>query len=228
MQRFNGESWPAPDMLFGLVLSLSSPERDQFHVAVFFRDEVGAVLMYGDLQWHLRARCSEAVARDRYIWVCPRLGEFDQILLASKAKIWLENNPDTIPYSVSHPMGGVMFKDDKWAGEAPGMGLTCATFVVALFDELGIPFIDSSSWQERDGDAEWKSEILMYLRNCPGVAPEHVEAQMNSLGATVRIRPSDVFAAGRSLTGSETRPGLCFELVSRQVGEVEDLLRSFQ
>ncbi|WP_138464148.1 hypothetical protein [Stenotrophomonas maltophilia] len=226
MQRFNEESWPAPDMFFGLVLSLSSPERDQFHVAVFFRDGVGAALMYGDLQWHLRARCSEAVAQDRYIWVCPRLDEFDQILLASKAKIWLENNPDAIPYSVSHPVGGVMFRDDKWVGDAPGMGLTCATFVVALFDELGIPFIDSSSWQERDGDEEWKKEILTYLSNYPGVTPEHVEAQMSSLGDTVRIRPSDVFAAGRCLTGSEAHPGLCFELVSGESVEVENLLRS--
>ena len=88
----------------------------------------------------------------------------------------------------------VVFKDNVWVGNEPGQGLTCATFIAELFNELGIPFIDAKTWQPRTGDTEWAERILIMISDL--MSPEHVEAQRAKIGQTIRIRPADILAAG--------------------------------
>ena len=178
-------------MYFGIAVQVTDPNTNQLHTATLY--QVDGKHMIGDVQWHLRSRREDARPSDRLYWIAPALSQDEQRMLAAKADAWLDNNAGRIPYSVADP-GGVVFADDVWVGDEPGRGLTCATFIVALFDELGIPFVDVAAWQRRAGDAEWFESILSAIEGT--ASAEHVTAQRDRLGTAVRVRPSDVVAAG--------------------------------
>lgn len=178
-------------MYFGLAIQVPEPDSTQFHAATLYLSE--GRLMIGDVQSHLQSRRAEVRDSNRIFWVAPDLSQEDQRILAAKADAWLEVNEGKIPYSVADP-GGVVFKDDVWVGNEPGQGLTCATFIVALFDELGIPFLDTGGWESRDGDSIWAEGILAMISE--SMTHEHVEAQRERLGETIRVRPSDIAASG--------------------------------
>ncbi|NOS87866.1 MAG: hypothetical protein HOP34_04885 [Methylococcaceae bacterium] len=195
------DSWPTESLRFGFAIQVSDSASRQLHVAALYRFD--NCLKIGDLQSHLRTRRAEARSSNHLFWVAPDLSEEDQRILAAKIDAWLDENENMIPYSVAHP-GGVVFRDNVWIGNEPGQGLTCATFIVELFNELGIPFINVETWQERIGDIEWAEWILSLLsENMP---PEHIKAQKEKIGQTVRIRPSDIAAAGYVVTQEMVAP----------------------
>lgn len=165
--------------------------------------------MIGDVASHLWTRRKLADCDNRLFWFTPDLSADDQRILAAKIDAWLDENKNKIPYSVAHP-GGVIFKDDVWVGNTPGQGLTCATFIAELFNELGFPFIDASSWKKRPGDAEWAERILNILKG--RMTREHFEAQKARIGDAIRIRPSDIAAAGH-LIQQDMESALTFEEV---------------
>lgn len=131
-------------------------------------------------------------------------------------------NANKIPYSVASP-GGVIFKDDVWVGDEPGQGLTCATFLIALFDELGIPFIAKDSWQSRPGDEDWSESILVMLSAL--MTKDHVDAQRSRIGEVVRIRPSDITSAAHHINQELSEP-LTFEKVAPLAAVIEEYMIS--
>ncbi|MDD5323106.1 MAG: hypothetical protein PHD43_21335 [Methylococcales bacterium] len=201
------------------MIQVSDPSTNQLHVAALYRFENR--LMIGDLQSHLRTRRTEVRASSSLFWIAPDLNQEDQRILAATIDAWLDENENKIPYSVAHP-GGVVFRENVWIGIEPGQGLTCATFIVELFNELGIPFIDVETWLNRPGDTEWAKRILTALSH--SMTPEHVDAQRNKIGQTVRVRPADIAAAGH-LIYQEMEAPLHFSEVNQLSACIEtDLL----
>jgi hypothetical protein len=170
----------------------------------------------------LRTRRSKARASANIYWVAPDLSQFEQRILAAKVDAWLDENQDKIPYSVANP-GGIVFKDNIWVGTHPAHGLTCATFILELFNELGIPFIDVESWQKRKGDDEWADSILKSI-GCM-MTSEQVQAQQSLIGRTMRVRPSDIAAAGQ-LLNQTMEDQLHFDEVNPLAQEFEQALLS--
>lgn len=95
-----------------------------------------------------------------------------------------------MPYGIAF-CGSSFDKDGTLRLGAGARGLTCATFVLAVFNAVGETLIDESSWPLRT------DEDLQFLARIDGVfAPENVatlRAEVES-GAK-RIRPEEVFAA---------------------------------
>ena len=185
------DSWPDESLRFGIMIQVSDPSSNQLHVAALYR--VDNCLMIGDLQNHLLTRRTVVRPSAGLFWIAPNLNQEDQQILAATIDTWLDVNENKIPYSVAHP-GGVIFKDNVWVGNEPSQGLTCATFISELFNELGFPFINIGTWQSRIGDDEWAKRILDMISE--SMSPEHVEAQLNNIGQTTRVRPADIAAAG--------------------------------
>lgn len=215
LKPLSADSWPDESMHFGIAVQVADPSTQQFHTSTLYRFD--GRLMVGEVQSHLRSRKAMAKPSAGVYWIAPDLALEEQRVLASKVDAWLDENHGRIPYSVAHP-GGVIFKDDVWIGNEPGQGLTCATFVIALFDELGIPFIDIESWEDRPGDSDWAARILQMLK--PYMTDEHFSAQKQRLGQSVRVRPSDVTAAGL-LVNQNTDVALQFKEVAPLAGQVE-------
>jgi hypothetical protein len=78
-------------------------------------------------------------------------------------------------------------------------GLTCATFVLAVFHQAGLPLVRYDSWPvNRPGDAEWQESIVNLLERT-GAAPEHIAKVKTEIGA-VRYRPEEVAGAATSVS----------------------------
>jgi uncharacterized membrane protein len=68
---------------------------------------------------------------------------------------------------------------------------------VKVISSAGFDLLDMTSWQSRDGDAEWRSKIVGWLERTDGVDKGHIDALREDANA-MRIRPEDVIAAGTS------------------------------
>jgi hypothetical protein len=73
-----------------------------------------------------------------------------------------------------------------------GKGLTCASFVIALFHSHGYPIVKLESWKMRSEDVAWQKKILDPLRR--HATFEHVNAASAYVGQ-FRYRPEEVAAA---------------------------------
>lgn len=71
-----------------------------------------------------------------------------------------------------------------------GEGLTCATFVLAMFKSIGVSLVDLDSWEPRPCDVWWQEHIL------PRTTTAHAELLRAQLGS-IRYRPEEVAAAAR-------------------------------
>jgi len=69
-----------------------------------------------------------------------------------------------------------------------GEGLTCASFVLAMFASLNIRLVDFASWSSRRCDTWWQARVLRAARG------GHAELLRGQWGS-VRFRPEEVVAA---------------------------------
>lgn len=101
-----------------------------------------------------------------------------------------EDNP-SIPYGFAfdeHCFGD----DGQYRPMAVGKGLTCATFIIAVFHSAGLPILRTDTWRARPEDAQWQSAILRILEGW--ATAEHVAAADSYIGH-FRYRPQEVAAA---------------------------------
>jgi len=75
-------------------------------------------------------------------------------------------------------------------------GLSCVTFVLAIFKSLGIGAIDLSGWPERSEDAVLHRYVVHSLRdsmnrNEPGFSAEYVSRVSGEIGC-IRVRPEEL------------------------------------
>jgi hypothetical protein len=75
-------------------------------------------------------------------------------------------------------------------------GLTCATFVLAIFATRGIPLLRTEEWPPRPDDEAWQRAVVEMLRE-GGAEAEHIAAVEQEIGCA-RFRPEEVAAAGTS------------------------------
>jgi hypothetical protein len=72
-------------------------------------------------------------------------------------------------------------------------GLTCATFVLAIFELAGLQLADLATWRDRQGDDDWKERIIGSMANRRSA--KELEAIRRD-AADARVRPEDAAGAG--------------------------------
>jgi hypothetical protein len=98
---------------------------------------------------------------------------------------------------------------------AAGEGLTCATFLLAVFRRWGLPLVDESTWpQGRREDSSWVLKIVRWLyrwaKNSGVPIPtEHFVEQIRQRWSLRRFRPEEVCACATAFSGSP----LAFQVV---------------
>lgn len=117
------------------------------------------------------------------------LGEVEY--LAERAKrLWDVNGPK-IAYGLDYD-GKPVFDEHMKFMEKDGVGLTCATFVLAFFTRCGFPIADVASWVPRTKDADFQQAIFDYLR--PRLDVDQLARAQRSIGNAPRFRPEEVIA----------------------------------
>ena len=108
-----------------------------------------------------------------------------------------EKNKNTIPYSF-------LFKRtpfDKTKTYNPGFGqygLTCSTFVMAVFESNGIHLCEKESWPKREDDIVIRDRIISIYKKDRRVPPEHISIMENEISC-IRFRPEEVLCTSSKL-----------------------------
>lgn len=97
-----------------------------------------------------------------------------------------------LPYGLSYQIGRFDPQTAELLLDDGAVGLTCATFVLAVFASCGVRLIDTENWPERPEDAEWHKAIIAALSR--RASPEHIAAVTTETGCA-RFRPEEVAGA---------------------------------
>lgn len=184
-------SAPADDIDDGCVLGLGIKEiaPGQQHCGILYRP-AEEMVRFLHLAFHFDLR--DEVVNGTYWWCQSGLDNENQEILAALSILIAEGSP-SIPYGFDKD--GLVF--DGHTGEMreapPGKGLTCATFVVAVFRTYGFSPLLENSWESKAEDAAWQAAILAAME-ANGASAEHVTAIRES-EANMRFRPEEVVGA---------------------------------
>lgn len=175
---------------FGVAILEVTPE--QRHAAIVFREQRAAGLSVLHLAWHYVLRVDPHTSKYR----CVPCKYFDpeelDFFAEHAARIFDANKENGIPYGFGYTGGGV-FNGDLSFIDKPGAGLTCATFLLAFFNNLGFEILDIQSWQNRPDDEQWQRNIFDHLRShLDEVSAPTVECL---IGQAYRYRPEEVVGA---------------------------------
>lgn len=212
-----GLQWPDPQDSdqFHLGLFVDHPERGvvfvgqgwhlYFHVVRADRLQAPTNTHPRNAQtwWHPLA-LRPATAEDLQDKLCSHIDRFDPTR-------WKAG----VPYGFIPPTGPQFDpRNGGWLDQPQGAGLTCATYVMAVFrDFAGLEVVAMGTWESREPhDSEWQQRILDELTQDGQVGQEHLEQLKKHLGC-VRFRPAEVaFAAASSpaalpLSYEQAKPG---------------------
>jgi hypothetical protein len=121
-----------------------------------------------------------------------------------------QSTTNPIPYSVIYQENRQFDLDGRFIPLNAGSGLTCATFLLALFVDYGFELLDIDSWPiNRPGDRDWALGLLKTLAKT--ISNDSYLTQTQYARALKRLRPEEVLAAaslyrGAPLTFDEVAP----------------------
>lgn len=194
---------PLADIEF-VALTIGLSGENQRHIGVLHRDTASQKILMMDLAWHCCLRNDEPDAE--FLWV--ELGVHPKRLRQVATvirRVWRQNAKDGIPYGFSPPNGCLDADTGILLLGPTRYGLTCASFVLALFDISGLPLLSYETWPiDRIEDAEWQHEIIKRLEapeNPPKYrpTPAHLARLRTGIGC-VRFRPEEVAGAATETT----------------------------
>ena len=152
-----------------------------------------------DLAWHHRLR-NDPPDDERYLWIDPTIPTVRLRQVAAMCrKVW-RSNEQYIPYAFSQPNDFFDVETGACLLGPTRFGLTCATFVLAIFEVVGLRLVQYETWPTgRDGDVEWQQQIVALLQQLnPPASPEHISAIKQEVG-TARFRPEEIAGAATVL-----------------------------
>ncbi len=194
----------AESIALAIVGSAVTHDTRQKHVALAYKADNSKVMLL-HLGWNHLLYHQEWPGM--YQWLEVRgLDRELQETFADWAVLVANASPGTpIPYSIIFYPGQNFDVDGHFINQNDGSGLTCATFLLALFSDYNLPLVDIDSWPEsRSGDLTWVRKILKMLRK---------EVRLNRLPAwgwieqakrrhkLKRFRPEEVFVTAAMYSG---------------------------
>lgn len=97
---------------------------------------------------------------------------------------------ELIGYAFCNPQGAF---DPQ--GHFLKLGLTCATFVLGVFDSGGAPLVDPINWPVRPDDRQFFEQVVAKLEaDVPPISKDHIE-KVKSQKEQIRFRPLEVYGA---------------------------------
>jgi hypothetical protein len=165
----------------------------QRHLGMLHRDGDSDSVLMLHLAWHHDLK--NEPPKPSYLWVDPAVHPRRLTQVAAICRhIWRANQKGGIPYGFSPPNDCFDAETGRYLLGPTQHGLTCATFVLAVFHIAGLQLVQYDTWPvSRDGDAEWQQRIVTLLQQ-HGAPAKHIEAVSSELGS-IRYRPEEVAGA---------------------------------
>ena len=195
-----------------VAVAIAVVQAGQQHVGILHKEEILDEVWLAHLAWHNQLRNSQP--KDAYLWIDPPIPTRRARQVAARCRQILRANTRGIPYAFTPPNDCFSVETGNFLFGPTRVGLTCASFVLAVFDSAGIRLANYATWpQQRDGDLEWQQFIIEQLEE-DGADAEHVAFVRNEIGA-VRYRPEDV--AGCAASDQLPCPFKIAELFSHEI-----------
>jgi len=177
-----------------VAVAVGEPNPDQLHIGIIHRDR-NTGLQFLHLAWHCRLRNDDKRPDYLSVWVPPSVpAERQRIIAAFCRRVWRKNARDGIPYAFSNPQESFNPATAAFLIGPTRFGLTCASFVFAVFDAAGLRLAEYESWPvNRPGDGQWQETIIGQLES-QTVGQAHINHLRSEIGA-VRYRPEEVVAS---------------------------------
>ena len=185
------------------AVAIQHTGEGRFHAGVVYFDK--AQYHFLNLEFHFRLTNPSFNAFNTG-WVEPPINSDDAGLVAALCKRVWETKPK-LPYHLRWDQGSTFSSaTGKFIPIGDCKGLTCATFVLAIYNGVGVKLINEQNWQSRDGDQDWQNYILSIFetweqkKRKDGDAEfadelvEHIKNVKTELGS-LRYRPEDVTGA---------------------------------
>lgn len=187
---FDGENF------IGVVVTGDETQR---HAGIYYNTGIDNSNHFLHLAFHYRLRRDNP--ESSHCWLPLDGFDIDEKLSIA---IWIDSiwntNHNRVPYGINYSNSIHFNNTGAWTASADDGGLTCATFILAIFSDFGFPLVDTASSIRRDSDQIWQSKILETLSNF--APPEYIEKQRNHIGQSARYRPEEVVGAASLYSGN--------------------------
>ncbi|MBK8806609.1 MAG: hypothetical protein IPO21_08175 [Bacteroidales bacterium] len=168
--------------------------EDQLHCGIVYRfnGKFNAI----HLAWHFYLAHEEGYVKNLtgYLFLKSSIHEIRQNSIAAMCRRILKRQDEQkIPYGLLYT-GGNFTREGVLNLDTQESGLTCATFVMAVFKSCGIQLIDIENWEYRETDSVWHKSIVESLKDTKdrfGISELHIENVSNEQGCS-RFRPEEV------------------------------------
>ncbi|MCI0643159.1 MAG: hypothetical protein L0Y72_18235 [Gemmataceae bacterium] len=177
-----------------VVVAIKPISDQQCHLGILHRREKRSDIRFLNLQWHFQL--ADEIAPPNYHWIDMNLPAARAKQIAARCRQVWRSSGKFIPYGFSLPTDNFDEKTGEFLFGPTNLGLTCATFVLAVFEFASIRLLDYTTWRPREDDSLWQQRIVEMLEEQDADA-EHVEAVRQTVGC-LRFRPEEV-AAGAAL-----------------------------
>jgi len=175
-----------------IAVTLIQGREGHRHVGIFHKDETTKEIKMLHLAWHLELKNS--FPKPSYAWISPAIPERRARQVAAWCRRVYRANHSGIPYAFSQATDCFDQQTGAYIFGPTRNGLTCASFVLGLFQSTGLPLIEYATWPEfREGDEEWQRSIIGQLRK-KKATEDHIQRVESEIGC-VRYRPEDVAGA---------------------------------
>jgi hypothetical protein len=177
--------------------------NDGSHIGILYRLIEGGPISMMHLCWDHQLLNRQFGARHHadYVWVELAIDPLRAKQIGQFCVEVSQSNPDGIPYAFGDPMGA--FADDgKWIEANQRVGLTCASFVLSILEQVGINLVDRRAWRKHWDDALFFSWMIRALRGefspdpPAALRPDHWMAVEDQVArGAVRYKPMEVAGA---------------------------------
>jgi hypothetical protein len=151
----------------GLAICQTSSNNDLWHAGVLHRSEEGKVQLL-HLEYHRQLSNEDFKSqwsKYKFCWVIPNVPKPRMASLAAKCRlIWDRLGKSEIPYGFNYKETAFDRSGALKLGNSE-IGLTCATFVLAVFKFEGFDILKQEEWPLRPADADVRKVIVAGLKN---------------------------------------------------------------
>jgi hypothetical protein len=194
MERINSLADTAIDASQLVAVLVGESVPGQRHIGLSYAADDNGRSRVLHLMWHCRLQSDDRPPDVFALWVNPGYHPRRLLQLAAYCRrVWAANEKNGIPYSLSPPNDSLDSETGAFLTGHARHGLTCASFVLAVFHGARMPIAEYATWPvNRSGDHEWQEWVVSQLTQHRAPA-EHVELVRSEIGL-VRFRPEDVAA----------------------------------
>lgn len=185
------ESTETTGVLIGQSDPIQNPNQLHCGIVYKYQNKFNAI----HLAWHNVLKNDDDTTKfPNYLYIKSAIPISRQNSIAAMCRLILKRkNEKQIPYGLLYS-GGKFTKDGILNLDSKESGLTCATFVLAVYDTCQIKLIDFNNWQPRVSDKEWHNYIidcLIQTKDIFNISELHIENVTNEIGCA-RFRPEEV------------------------------------